>query len=137
MIASFVDGRIRIKDEKLKSIAVISHIEKKLLQFKGILDVSINRRTRSLLILYDKTILRFEQILHALADYLDITKARCKKYAASITDRKIANFVMLASLAVSMFAAAADIAALHITAGVVFLGFLGMHIFRNKNILFA
>lgn len=136
MITSCIDGRIRIRDEKLESIAIASHIEKRLSQFKGIVYVAINRRTRSLLIFYDKTILKFEQVLHVLADYLDIAKAESKRRISCIADRKIVNLGMLASLAVSMLGAAADIAALHITAGIIFLGFLGLHIFRYKNMLF-
>ncbi len=132
MIASFVEGRIRIRDEKLKSISAVSHIERKLSQFKGITDVSINRRSRSLLILYDKAILKLEQLLHVLADYLDAAKTECRKYAVSITDRKIVNRAMLASLTLSMFGAAIDITAVHIIAGIVFLGFLGLHLFRYK-----
>lgn len=145
MITSFIDGRLRIRDEKLESIATASHIEKRLSQFKGIVHVAINRRTRSLLIFYDKTILKFEQVLHVLADYLDIAKAENKRRISCIADRKIVNPVrnvrvkaisngvklgMLASLAMSMFGAVLDIAVLHITAGIVFLGFLGLHIFR-------
>jgi len=137
VITSFIDGRIRIRDEKLKSISVVSHIQRTLSQFKGITDVSINRRSRSLLILYDKTILKLEQLLHVLADYLDAAKTECRKYVVSLTDRKIVNLAMLASLAVSMFGAAIDIAAVHIAGGIVFLGFLGLHFFRYKNILFA
>jgi hypothetical protein len=136
MITSFIDGRIRIRDEKLESIAVVSHIEKRLSQLKGIVYVSINRRTRSLLIFYDKTILRLEQVLHVLADYLDIAKAENKRRISCIADRKIVNLGMLVSLALSMLGAVADIAALHITAGIIFLGFLGLHIFRYKNMLF-
>jgi hypothetical protein len=149
MITSFIDGRIRIRDEKLKSIAVVSHMEKRLSQLKGILNVSINQRTGSILIFYDRTVLRIEQALHVLADYLDIVRVVCKSRISSIADRKIVNPVrrlcllngvnlgMLASLAVSMFGAALDIAVLHITAGIVFLGFLGLHIFRYKNMFFA
>lgn len=130
MITSFIDGRLRIRDEKLESIATASHIEKRLSQFKGIVHVAINRRTRSLLIFYDKTILKFEQVLHVLADYLDIAEAENKRCISCIADRKIVNLGMLVSLALSMFGAVLDIAVLHITAGIVFLGFLGLHIFR-------
>lgn len=130
MITSFIDGRLRIIDEKLESIATASHIEKRLSQFKGIVHVAINRRTRSLLIFYDKTILKFEQVLHVLADYLDIAEAENKRCISCIADRKIVNLGMLVSLALSMFGAVLDIAVLHITAGIVFLGFLGLHIFR-------
>jgi hypothetical protein len=137
MITSFIDGRLRIRDEKLESIATASHIEKRLSQFKGIVHVAINRRTRSLLICYDKTILKFEQVLHVLADYLDIAKAESKRRISCVADRKIVKLGMLASLAVSMFGAVLDIAVLHITAGIVFLGFLGLHIFRYKNMLFV
>jgi len=137
MITSFVDGRIRIRDEKLKGIAVVSHIQKKLSQLKGIMDFSINHRTGSLLILYDKTILRLEQILHLLGDYLDIAKIEFRKFINFVADKKIINLGMFTSLAVSMLSAALDIAALHITAGVVFLGFLSLHIFRYKNMFFA
>jgi hypothetical protein len=137
MIASFVAGRIRLRDEKLKNRAVVAEIQKRAAQLKGISDVSINQRTGSLLIFYDRVVLRLEQVLHILADYLDAAKTECRKYAFSITNRKIVNLGMLASLAVSMFGAVLDIAVLHITAGIIFLGFLGLHIFRYKNMFFA
>lgn len=137
MIASFIDGRIRIRDEKLKSISTGSHIKTKLLQFKGITDVTINHRTGSLLILYDKVILRLEHILHVLADYLEVAKIKYSKGINFITDRKIVNIGMLSSLALSMFGAVADATSLHIIAGVIFLGFLALHLFRYKNMLFA
>jgi len=157
VIASFVEGRIRLRDEKFKNRAVGDEIQKNVAHLKGILNVSINQRTGSLLIFYDKTILKLEQLLHVLADYLDAAKAVSRKanrglsqnyghsphikYEAghsdletvpvarvSITNRKIVKLGMLASLAVSMLGAAADIAALHITAGIIFLGFVGLHI---------
>lgn len=159
MIASFVEGRIRLRDEKFKNRAVGDEIQKNVAHLKGILNVSINRRTGSLLIFYDKAGLRLEQVLHILADYLDAAKTEwglsqnCGhspriKYGAgsdfgtvpvarvSITNRKIVNLGMLASLAVSMLGAAADIAALHIAAGIIFLGFVGLHIFRYKTHMF-
>jgi hypothetical protein len=141
MIASFVEGRIRLRDEKLKNRAVVDEIQKRAAQLRGISDVSINQRTGSLLIFYDRVVLRLEQALHILTDYFDAAKTECRKYAVSITtnitNRKIVNLGMLASLALSMFGAALDIAVLHITAGIVFLGFLGLHLFRYKNMFFA
>ncbi len=139
MITSFVQGRMRIRDKKLKNKLIADEIENRITQFKGILGFSINHRVGSLLIFYDKAVLQLQKIIYVLEDYLggDAAKTRYKKYAASITDRTIVNFAMLASLAVSMFGAAADIVVIHITAGIVFLGFLGLHIFRYKNMLFA
>jgi hypothetical protein len=149
MIASFVEGRIRLRDEKLKNSAVVDEIQKRAAQLKGISDVSINQRTGSLLIFYDKAVLRLEQVLHILADYLDAAKTEwglSQNYghspriqrgrlrfgtvpvAGPFFCRKFVKLGMLASLAVSMLGAAAGIAALHITAGIIFLGFVGLHI---------
>lgn len=137
MIASFVEGRLRIRDEKLKNRAAADEIQRLITPVKGIFDVSINQRTGSLLIFYDRAILKLEQLLHVLADYLNTTKPECKRYAVSLTDRKIVNLGMLLSLAVSMFGAAIDITAIHIAGGIIFLVFWGLHIFRYKNMLFA
>lgn len=137
MIVSSIDGRVRIKDKKLKASDIVSKIKNKLLQNEGIKDIYTNHRTGSLLILYDRTILRLEQILYVLADYIEITKTQYSKGINLFANRKIINHGMLLSFALSMFGAIADVSGLHIIAGGIFLGFLALHLLRYKNVIFT
>lgn len=140
MIVSFIEGRIRLRDERLRISQLADAVKEILLNIKGIKEVSANQRAGSILILYDKAVLKLEQILQVLADYLNIRvnyekakQATCNP--ASI--RRIAKIGMLLSLAISISAALLDLKALHVAFGVIFLGFLGLHLYLYKNIIFA
>lgn len=149
MIASFIDGRIRIRGENLKSQAVINEI-KQIAKIKGITDVSANKRTGSVLILYDIAVFRLEQILNMLSDFLDISdvladipaavsvpQKASRRQISRIVPNRILNIGMLASLAGSLFGVAVGVKFFHVAAGFLFLGFLAVHIFKYKNMLFV
>lgn len=53
VLASSIDGRIRLRDEKLKSPLVAARVESNLRVNAAVQSVSWNRRTGSMLILYD------------------------------------------------------------------------------------
>lgn len=140
MIVSFVEGRMRIRDECLKMPTIANAVEKTLMRIRGITEVAVNRRAGSILVLYDRSVLKIQQILNILADYLDINTFYRKTEQVvmnPVIRRRIAKIGMPLSLAISISAALLDLKALHVAFGVIFLGFLGLHLYLYKNIIFA
>jgi len=149
MIVSFIDGRIRMRGEYLKNPAVIDAIER-IAKINGVRDVSANRRTGSVLILYDIAVIRLEQVLSLFPGFTYLSAALMPHQASrkiagaiyespllSIDSLRIINTGMFAVLGLSMFGAIVGSMAVHVAAGLVFLGFLAMHIFRYRKNLFA
>ena len=140
MIVSFVEGRMRIRDERLKMPTIANAVEKTLMRIRGITEAAVNRRAGSILVLYARGVLKMQQILNILADYLDINTFYRKTEQVvrkPVIRRRIASIGMLFSLALSLVAALADLMPLHVILGIVFLGFLGLHLYRSKNIIFV
>ncbi|MDR1488908.1 MAG: heavy-metal-associated domain-containing protein [Desulfovibrio sp.] len=65
MIASFIDGRIRIRAKALKDAAVMSLVTKAVGGREGILETRANLKTGSLLVRYDPAIVSPEELLAA------------------------------------------------------------------------
>lgn len=95
MVASFIDGRIRIRDEAFISRSLSCDIQDALLKNKGITRASINRRVGSLLVIYDTATMNGEKIVGLIAGYLNAgggaagtegTRAKpvCPRHAAAV-----------------------------------------------------
>jgi hypothetical protein len=70
MVASFIDGRIRIRDEAFISRSRAFDVEDALLKNKGITRASVNRRVGSLLVIYDAATMNGETIVGLISGYL-------------------------------------------------------------------
>ncbi len=95
MVASLIDGRIRIRDESFISRSLAFDVEDALLKNKGITQASVNRRTCSLLVIYDTAKMNGETVVGLIAGYLNTggnatgadrgkTKRGCPKHAAAV-----------------------------------------------------
>ncbi|MDR3177010.1 MAG: heavy-metal-associated domain-containing protein [Desulfovibrio sp.] len=65
MIASFIDGRIRIRAKALKNAALMSLVTEAISGREGILETRVNLKTGSLLVRYDPSIISPEDLLAA------------------------------------------------------------------------
>jgi hypothetical protein len=65
MIASFIDGRIRIRTKALKDAALMSLVTKTVSGREGILETQANLKTGSLLVRYDPAVVSPEELLAA------------------------------------------------------------------------
>ncbi len=70
MVASFIDGRIRIRDKAFISRSQAFDVQGALLKNKGISRASVNRRVGSLLVIYDTAMMNGEKIVGLIGGYL-------------------------------------------------------------------
>jgi hypothetical protein len=159
VIASCIDGRLRIRDELLRSAAAADAVRRTLLAAPGIREVSANPRAGSLLILYQQAQTTLRKITDLLSRYLLPEKSaptsmperaaleRRSSERRTLPTRRSAlvprvrrqavNLGMLAALLVSMAGAVLDAKTLHIVAGLVFLGIFAIHLFDKRRSLLA
>lgn len=142
MIVSLIDGRIRIRDIRLRGDIFSTALKERLLAQRGITEVLINCKVGSLLVFYNTAEVNTTEIINILSNYLDIadnpktSRARSKIRKVSISKQRIIKIGMLSSLALNLIAAVLDAKALHITAGIIFLGFLGSHLIKRRRLIF-
>jgi hypothetical protein len=149
MIASMVNGRIRIRDSKLKKGVFANEFQRHLSVVTGLKGISINTMVGSALLIYDTSITSDERIIKHIGRLLDVTQEtevpkgkgagvnHIREFSLNRVNRRAVNIGMLASLAASLIALIAGSKALHAALGLVFLGFTAVHIFKNKNLLLA
>lgn len=148
-IASHCAGRIRIRDERLKHEGTASGLCRSLLERAGVVAADASSRVGSLLIHYAPGETTGEAVFAAVAGLLDAQPLRTRPTALRPTtrrpsgtlparlQRRIKMIGMLASLLLSVAAAALDLKKLHILAGVVFLALFGDHLYERRGMLFA
>ncbi len=155
VVASLLDGRLRVRDEGLKREPLADRVREALLGTPGVAAVEANPRVGSLLVMYDAALAAAEQILKTISELLGSTREAAGseeprarsvrnpfagKVSLSLTPavrRKVVNIGMLASLLLSVAAAILDFKKLHILSGVVFLALFGDHLFQRKEQMFA
>jgi len=146
MITSFIDGRLRIRDESLKNPSTAENLRKVLFEVKGVSAVEINRRVGSFLVIYDKAVTGIMKIVEAASAYLnmkeminDAVQRKKKKTAVAKKRivRRVSNIGMFLSLAASVIAAIVGGKFLHIAAGIAFLIFFATHFAQHKEKIFA
>ena len=147
-ITSHFEGRVRIRDERLREDKLATEIKEALLSSPGVAQVESNPRVGSLLVFYSVAATGIEQILKKIAELIgsemEDAAARVKRTTSKIMEavpakikKNVVNFGMLASLLLSVAAAAIDLKKLHIFTGVIFLAFFGFHFFERKDWIFA
>ena len=144
-----MEGRIRVRDGKLKDRRIAGELEKELHAVGGIGEIRYNRRTGSLLIFFDTAVADRKSILRHIEETvggsLPAGGLPNRKRADggtllphfSVISRRACTGGMAASLAVSLLGVAAGGAKLHAAAGIVFIALLGAHMYRHNKTLFA
>lgn len=95
MVASFIDGRIRIRGKAFINRSLSCDIRDALLKNKGITRASVNRRVGSLLVIYDTATMDGGEIVGLIAGYLNAgvsaagtegrrAKPACPRHAAAV-----------------------------------------------------
>lgn len=135
-------GRFRFRHHALKVGDVTLDLRDKLLEIKGVLDVEVNKRVGSLLVLFDKTKTSLKNILEKIAATLGLPiekiysgansaqKALTSKKARSLTKKglMVSGVATLGALAFSEKT--------HVIAGLTCLGIVSLHVFQNRKTLF-
>lgn len=145
MVASLIEGRARIRDERFREPSTADAARERLLVLRGIASVTVNRRVGSVLVLYDELLTGIEEIIEALAPFMeqkrscrrrteDGRKAAAKKRAGRRYSRKAVAAGMLVSLLATVTAAAGS-TGVHVAAGVLFLGLAAMHVAHHRQAL--
>lgn len=151
VVASHIDGRIRIRDEGLKKEPLLARVREALLAMPGVSGVEGNPRVGSLLVLYSAAVTGVERILETVAGLVGSGEAGKEAAEAGSVfarvsakvpfsipakvKRNVANIGMLGALLLSVAAAIFDLKKLHILAGIVFLALFGSHVFERKEYL--
>lgn len=150
IIASCVDGRIRLRDRQLTQKGVAEAVCEALSALPGVGRVTVNERIGSLLIIYSAAVIKFQGIMESISELLGDTNepsdARSGEEAPLVSGmrpfgryvRKSAvNMGMLASLLTSMIGIMLGLKKLHYAAGILFLAIFGIHIFERRRVMFA
>ena len=163
VVASLLDGRVRIRDEGLKKGPLATRVREALLAAPGVSAVEVNPRVGSLLVLYSAAVTAAEKILKKLAQLLgsevessgganrvESEQGRARVFAklqfpwrtpqaeGSVLKRRVLNNIgMLAALTASMVAAIFHLKKLHILTGIIFLFLFGDHFYQRRARMFA
>jgi hypothetical protein len=148
VIVSNIDGRLRLRDERLKNPEVIEGIRKDLGDLPGLVcDISANRRVGSLLVYYEPPgsssdiIVAVENHLKKTEEGKGLEKTdplpALLNAVKSLGTRKAIKFGMLGTLAISLVGVAFDIKKMHLISGLLFLSALGMHLSSKRRFLFT
>ena len=136
------NGRFRVRDEALKIEEKAAAAKESLLKTKGVVEVAVNKLVGSILVLFDKTKVKAEQLFTKLGECLGINIARVKKglscFNRTITGRKarrIVKFSMIGAgvTTLTLLAYSED---KHAIAGMVWVSLMVAHLYQNKRTLF-
>lgn len=149
IIASHIEGRLRVRDPRLRESRLIDTFREQLLERTDVRDVSFNAKVGSVLILYRHTQKSVQAILTFVSAFFDCAAPLPKRVPSSpaskpskktqrplLSHRRIVNLGMLVSLLVSLVASAGS-KQLHILAGLIFLGIAATHMFDKRATFFA
>ncbi len=146
MVASFVEGRIRIRHISLKNQDTLGKAVETLKANNGIELIKPNRNVGSLLVFYDKALTKTDEILDALHSYLwekpiigknktPNRKSGIKRPQAPISKRQAVNIGLIASLSGSLLALLVNAKTAHVQLGILFTITSLIHIYDNKKTL--
>ncbi|BCS88104.1 HMA2 domain-containing protein [Pseudodesulfovibrio sediminis] len=134
-------GRIRFRNEALKVTEFGFTLRDALLEVKGVVQVQVNKRIGSILILFDNTKISAEKVLSKIADALgvDLTKVKSgmndvHKALTGMKGRRYVKRGMLASMA-TLLGIVYFSEKWHVAAGVAFVHLIALHLYQNKKTL--
>ncbi|QJB56964.1 HMA2 domain-containing protein [Pseudodesulfovibrio sp. zrk46] len=136
-----IQGRIRFRNEALKVAEFGYAVRDSLLELKGVVQVQVNKRIGSILILFDKTKVSTESILKKIAEALGVdmnkVKTNVSNMQKAMTGKKARTYVKRGLL--TSIAAALGVVYFsekwHVVAGVAFVHLLALHLYQNKRTL--
>ena len=138
-ITSFVDGRVRLRHPSLKRAEDAELVRGFLASLPGILRVTVNSRTGSLLLEYDPDQISREDLLALAGQWADFASAQDEAEAPRKRrfDRAIrfTNRGMLATLGASLAFGLAGRERGHVVAGGLFLLFNLAHLYTYRKAL--
>ena len=130
-IASFIDGRVRLRHPALKDAATADMVSAVIGGVEGVTSAQANPRTGSLLIFYDTEKLSREKLLELAKQGAALLPEeekpspgrKCSSLSRLLLDRRatrFANRAMFVSLLCSLVGAASGMGAVHRVTGAVF-----------------
>lgn len=155
IVASLLNGRVRVRDEALKRGALAALVTDALMDTPGVASAEVNPRVGSLLVLYDAALVAVERILEAVSELVGSSPPaegpaqavsgpggvpfvrRMSLSLPAAVKKRVVNIGMLASLLLSVAAAILDFKKLHVLAGILFLALFGDHLYMRKEHMFA
>ena len=130
--------RIRFRNEALKIADFGYSLRDSLLETKGVIEVHINRRVGSVLVLFDKAKISTKKILTKISETLSIDFDKVlegvknlKKTLMSRKGRRYVKVGMFGAIATSL-ASLAFSSKWHAATGVAFAGTTALHLYQNK-----
>ncbi|MGL1931031.1 MAG: hypothetical protein OCC45_04630 [Desulfotalea sp.] len=130
--------RLRFRDQSIKIGSMAYALRDNLLELRGIIKVEVNKRTGSILVLFDKaqigSAVIFDKILATIGIDSSKIKDKIESAGKTITTKACRNYVNKGTLitgAITLGALAFS-KKTHAIAGVVFIGFAGLHLIQNK-----
>ncbi|MFV0347264.1 MAG: HMA2 domain-containing protein [Halodesulfovibrio sp.] len=136
-------GRIRFRNGALKVGELGYSLRDELLAAKGILDVQLNKRIGSMLVLFDKARIKAEAIFKRIAEFLHIDVVKVQEGLSSF-NRAFGSRAARRNVKLGMgLALGTAIGALaysgrwHAVAGGAFLTLLGGHLYQNRRTLMS
>ncbi|MBS3956799.1 MAG: hypothetical protein KGZ40_04630 [Clostridiales bacterium] len=135
MVASQIDGRLRFRHAGLRDPAIVSEVESALRGARGILSVTSNARTGSMLVKYDHEVITAEQVVEASQLPASASAIAQQRLCAPMTQRekmRIAKRGMLGSLGALLLLAALDRERAHMVAGGLFVAFNAYHLYTYR-----
>lgn len=143
MTTAEAQGRIRFRDELLKVEEKAATAKESLLKTKGVVEVAINQRVGSLLVLFDKSKVMADHLLLRLAECLGIDPARIKagltRVSRTVTSRRARRIVKLGMLGagITTLTLLAYSEKGHAIAGGIWVSLMGAHLYQNRRTLFS
>lgn len=142
MIASAIDGRIRLRSSLLTNEGVLTAAVQALNAKTGVTRVVPNPRTGSLLVEYMPSVLSAQDVVDTAGLPAEEPAAPASASSAwkpmnRAQKMRIAKRGMLASMVLMLLFAAADEERAHIYAGLAFVGFNSYHLYGYRRRLLA
>ncbi len=141
MIASFIDGRVRLRDPALKNTRTLAMVEALVKARPGVLSTTANQRTGSLLVEYDPASISREDLSQAAA----MLQARfgggqrdagqTAGFTLPRISRKTEVRILGAALGLSMLGSVVA-KPLHVAAGILFTLGMARHAYCRRKSLF-
>lgn len=138
MIASFVEGRVRLRAEALKEPEKLQMVENAVKSYNGVFNTQANPRTGSLLVEYDPQVIPRETLYlatEALGKEFDVQpgeqKGKVAMASLRLIDPKTEMLLLTGSMGFTLLGGVVS-KQLHVAAGVLFALLCGKHIYNRR-----
>ena len=141
MMASFIDGRVRLRSPALRSEKVLEELKAGLSAYAGVHKMESNARTGSLLVFYDPAAISRERLDMALAwierrfPVPTPRPGRGRPASHALAPRKLENRLLCGSALMTLAGAVSRVKSVHIAGGMFFFLLAGRHLYVRRNAL--